>query len=131
MVQYYGITMSECNGTIIFVIKLDECQIVKGHQMECVSLTLMNRALQGKHLHARDEHHSIMKKRNNSTMVYNQKIIYGGWRLLSCHMRHMIPLHGTFSKQVFQILFSNKKVGKSYMLVVLEALMSSGTWRET
>lgn len=47
MVRYYGITEEECDGKLIFVIKLDECQVVKGQRLERVSLTLMNRALQG------------------------------------------------------------------------------------
>ena len=47
MVQYYGVTPEECNGKLIFVLKLDECQVVKGQRLERVSVTLMNRALQG------------------------------------------------------------------------------------
>ena len=45
MVQFYDITQEECNGILKFVIKLDESEIVKGQQMERVSITLMNRAL--------------------------------------------------------------------------------------
>ena len=47
MVQYYGVTPEEYNGKLIFVLKLDECQVVKGQRLERVSVTLMNRALQG------------------------------------------------------------------------------------
>ena len=50
MVQYYGVTREECNGKLIFVLKLDECQVVKGQRLERVSLTLMNRALHGQEM---------------------------------------------------------------------------------
>lgn len=45
MIVYYGLTYEECQGQVVFVLKLDECQIVKGRRLERVSLTLMNRAL--------------------------------------------------------------------------------------
>ena len=50
MIMYYDLTHEECDGKVIFVLKLDECQIVKGHKLERVSLTLMNRALQGTYI---------------------------------------------------------------------------------
>lgn len=30
MIQYYDLTPSECNAKAVFVLKLDECQVVKG-----------------------------------------------------------------------------------------------------
>ena len=45
MIAYYGLTYEECQGQVVFVLKLDECQIVKGRRLERVSMTLMNRAL--------------------------------------------------------------------------------------
>lgn len=45
IVQQFDITESECNGVLKFVIKLDECQIVKERKLERVTITLMNRAL--------------------------------------------------------------------------------------
>ena len=43
MVQLYGITVSECNEKIIFVLKLDEAQILKCQKMERISISIMNR----------------------------------------------------------------------------------------
>ncbi|WP_447387100.1 hypothetical protein, partial [Streptococcus pseudopneumoniae] len=34
-------------GKLLFVLKLNECQVVKGQRLERVSLTLMKRDLQG------------------------------------------------------------------------------------
>ena len=93
MVLYYGITMSECNGTIIFVIKLDECQIVKGRRLERVSLTLMNRALQGKHLHAEDKHHSIMKK--GKQQYYGVQLENHIWWMAAFELSH--ETHDTYA----------------------------------
>lgn len=42
MIMCYDLTHEECDGKVIFVLKLDECQIVKGHKLERVSLTLMD-----------------------------------------------------------------------------------------
>ena len=50
MINYYGVTHSECNGKLVFVLKLDECQVVKGQHLERVSITMMSRALLGKEL---------------------------------------------------------------------------------
>ena len=46
MVNFYEISMSECNGKLKFVLKLDEAQILKCQKMERVSISLMNRALE-------------------------------------------------------------------------------------
>ena len=56
MIKYYGLAHEECNGKVIFVLKLDECQIVKGHRLERVSLTLMNKALQGQDMEEHQFH---------------------------------------------------------------------------
>lgn len=44
-VQLFEITRQECDGVLKFVLKLDECQIVKERKLERVTITLMNRAL--------------------------------------------------------------------------------------
>lgn len=44
-VQFFEISMDECQGLLKFVIKLDECELVKERKMERVTITLMNRAL--------------------------------------------------------------------------------------
>ena len=47
MIQYYGLTIEETDGNAVFVLKLDEGQVVKGQRLERVSLTLMSQALRG------------------------------------------------------------------------------------
>ena len=34
MVWYYDLTLEETGGKLIFVLKLDECQVVKGQRLE-------------------------------------------------------------------------------------------------
>lgn len=57
MILFYDLSLQETGGKAIFVLKLDECQVVKGQRLERTSLTLMSRALrqQGLH-HTPDEH---------------------------------------------------------------------------
>ena len=38
--------VEETNERATFVLKLDECELLKGRKLERVSITLMNRALQ-------------------------------------------------------------------------------------
>ena len=45
MVQLYGMNVSECDGKLIFVLKLDEAQILKWKKMERISIYIINRAL--------------------------------------------------------------------------------------
>lgn len=45
MVKYYDMTTLETNSVLKFVIKLDECEVLKEKKMERVTITLMNRAL--------------------------------------------------------------------------------------
>ena len=45
MVEYYDINFEESGGILKFVIKMDECEILKEKKMERVTITLMNRAL--------------------------------------------------------------------------------------
>ena len=49
LMAFYCVSL-DCNGKLVFFIKLDECEVVKGHKLERVSITLMNKALQ----HAKD-----------------------------------------------------------------------------
>ena len=43
IVKYYNFTISETNGTLVFVIKLDECEVLKQKKMERVTTnTIMN-----------------------------------------------------------------------------------------
>lgn len=44
-VQFFEIGTEECGGVLKFVLKLDECEILKNKKMERVTITLMNRAL--------------------------------------------------------------------------------------
>ena len=54
MVKYYNITMVEVNGKLQFVLKLDECDILKQKKTERITVTLMNRALQSKSTNGND-----------------------------------------------------------------------------
>ena len=45
MVEFYDISYEETCGVLQFVIKMDECKILKEKKMERVTITLMNRAL--------------------------------------------------------------------------------------
>lgn len=45
MVEFYDISYEEVEGLLKFVIKLDECEIIKEKKVERVTVTLMNRAL--------------------------------------------------------------------------------------
>ena len=42
MVEFYNVTLEECKGVLKFVVKLDECEIVKEKKIERVTITLMN-----------------------------------------------------------------------------------------
>ncbi|MCO5573601.1 hypothetical protein L7F22_027373 [Adiantum nelumboides] len=45
MVEFYNITFEESQGVLNFVLKLDECELVKDKKLERVTITLMNKAL--------------------------------------------------------------------------------------
>ena len=44
-VQFFEVTTMECSGVLKFVLKIDECELLKCKKMERVTITLMNRAL--------------------------------------------------------------------------------------
>ena len=50
MVRFYNISPDEVDSKLIFVLKLDECEILKQKKTERITITLMNRALQKKPL---------------------------------------------------------------------------------
>lgn len=45
MVEFYDMTLQECSGTLHFVLKMDECEVLKQRKLERVTITLMNRAM--------------------------------------------------------------------------------------
>ena len=45
MVEFYNISHAETNGVLNFVLKMDECEILKDVKMERVAITLMDRAM--------------------------------------------------------------------------------------
>ena len=45
MIKFYNLSLEESEGIAKFVVKLDECEILKNRKLERVSITLMNRAL--------------------------------------------------------------------------------------
>ena len=46
MIEFYKISHTETNGVLNFVLKMDECDILKDVKMERVAITLMDRAMQ-------------------------------------------------------------------------------------
>ena len=48
MVKFYNISQCEVESKLIFVLKLDECEILKQKKTERITITLMNRALDQK-----------------------------------------------------------------------------------
>lgn len=62
MVQFYDISVHECSGKLMFVLKLDESEVIKGQKLERVSLTLMNRALDPTILESDDKHFSVQSE---------------------------------------------------------------------
>ncbi len=45
MVEFYNISHAETNGVLNFVLKMDECEMLKDVKMERVAITLMDRAM--------------------------------------------------------------------------------------
>ena len=45
MVEFYNSTLEECKGVLKFIVKLEECEIVKEKKIERVTITLMNQTL--------------------------------------------------------------------------------------
>ena len=45
MVKFYDISIEEAHGKLVFVIKLDEMELINAEKYERVSITLMNRAM--------------------------------------------------------------------------------------
>lgn len=48
MVKFYDISIEEAHGKLVFVIKLDEMELINSEKYERVSITLMNRAMDPK-----------------------------------------------------------------------------------
>ena len=65
MVKFYTITTAEVNGKLQFVLKLDECEILKQKKTERITVTLMNRALQSKPTNRNDVHAFSVQSENN------------------------------------------------------------------
>ncbi|MCO5612831.1 hypothetical protein L7F22_067102 [Adiantum nelumboides] len=64
VVQLFEVTCEECNGVLKFVIKLDECELVKETKVERVTITLMNRALD-ESISANDPRNFSVQSENN------------------------------------------------------------------
>ena len=105
---------------LIFVLKLDECQVVKGQRLERVSLTLMNRALEGKQLEIEDDNVEQViggnEKRNQQQYygVQSEKNIWwqSAWALP--HESHDTLRCGTLKEQALSISSPCKSMGKNF-----------------
>ncbi len=65
MVKFYNISMAEVNNKLVFVLKLDECEILKQKKTERITVTLMSRALQSKPTNGNDGHSFSVQSENN------------------------------------------------------------------
>ena len=101
MIRYYGITHSECNGKILFVLKLDECQVVKGQRLERVSITMMSRALAGKEL----EEDNASSNRRRKLEYFGVQSERNHWWLAAFHLPH--ENHDTLSWYFHQTVILN------------------------
>lgn len=63
-VEFFEISTEECGGVLKFVLKLDECEILKNRKMERVTITLMNRALDPS-ITKDDKRHFSVQSENN------------------------------------------------------------------
>ena len=70
MVTFYHITPNEVDNKLIFVLKLDECEVLKQRKTERITVTLMNRALVKNNQDPMDTLHFS---------VFSLKTTYGGW----------------------------------------------------
>ena len=73
IVQLFEVTSEECNGVLKFVIKLDECELVKETKVERVTITLMNRALD-ESISANDPRHFSVQSENNIFLLATFKV---------------------------------------------------------
>lgn len=87
MIRFYGLTHDECGGKVAFVLKLDECQVVKGQRPERVSLTMMNRALVG--IDVEVGPNTTIERKNECFGVQSEKNIWW-WSSFCIPMRHMM-----------------------------------------
>ena len=68
MVKFYDISVEEAKGKFIFVIKLDEMELINNEKYERIPVTLMNRAM--------DPNIEVTDKKY---FMSNLRITYGGW----------------------------------------------------
>lgn len=65
MVRFYDVTVEElCGSPLIFVLKLDEAEIVKNQKFERVSITLMNRALDSEIIEDNPKYFSVQSEKH-------------------------------------------------------------------
>lgn len=62
MIKFYGLTVEECSGHLIFVLKLDEAQMAKNQKMERVSIAIMNRSLEYSQRRRNTPGHSVQSE---------------------------------------------------------------------
>ena len=64
-VEFFEISTEECGGVLKFVLKLDECEILKNRKMERVTISLMNRALDPSITKDDKQHFSVQSEMSN------------------------------------------------------------------
>ena len=63
--EFYDISYEEVEGLLKFVIKLDECEIIKENKVECVTVILMNRALNKPRKENNSKYFSVQSEAHN------------------------------------------------------------------
>ncbi|MCO5553991.1 hypothetical protein L7F22_007517 [Adiantum nelumboides] len=90
VVQLFEVTCEECNGVLKFVIKLDECELVKETKVEQVTITLMNRALD-ESISANDPRNFSVQSENNIFLLATFKERLLELKKLQKHVSLAIP----------------------------------------
>ena len=85
IVQLFDITEEESDGVLKFVLKLDECQIVKERKLERVTITLMNRALDSTVTKESSKWFSVQSENNIFSLGSFEVRFVSKFRLSNCH----------------------------------------------
>ncbi|MCO5571752.1 hypothetical protein L7F22_025500 [Adiantum nelumboides] len=67
-VSFFDISREECGGVLKFVLKLNECEVLKNKKLERVTITLMNRALDPS-ITKEDPRYLSRKQHSNSRII--------------------------------------------------------------
>ena len=75
---------------LIFVLKLDESDLIKGQKLERVSLTLMNRALDASISNADERHFSVQSENEIWWLAADEVLSIFLKSILCCYPLHVV-----------------------------------------